>query len=484
MKVQVISKEIIKPSTPTLPHLRNFKLSLLDQLLPPFYIPILIFYPANTSNGDQSSKTKVLKKSLSETLTRYYPIAGRLKDNMVVECNDEGVDYMEAKVNAVMSDCMSVDAVNQLHPSHIVLDDLPKEGPLAAVQVNMFDCGGMALSVCISHKIMDGCTLITFINSWAATACASLSQETMYPTFDAAAIFPALPPGVHVSSLESDDSVQGENVVTKRFLFSNKKIAALRARIAEARSRDVLSKYPTRTEALSALVWNSFMETSRVKVAREISFSAAAPTKGIIRSTANFAVNLRTRLNPPLPQVSFGNIIMDATAESTIVDHDEIPPGFVEMLVYLISQLRLGVSKINEEYIRKLQEGDVEFLKALDEASHSNENEEKVHICWISSLCSFPMYEMDFGWGKPLWIATNTFSEYKNTLYLVDTKCGTGIEAWVSLEEEDMAIFEQDQHVLQYASSTFYTPNYSVTGFTNYPSLGNGNTEKEPLSRL
>ncbi|MCL7051672.1 hypothetical protein MKW94_029940 [Papaver nudicaule] len=459
MKVQVISKEIIKPSSPTPPHLRNFKLSLIDQLLPPFYVPIVIFYPASDDHGtnsnihDQSSKSELLKKSLSETLTRFYPIAGRIRDNILIDCNNEGVDYIEAKVNGVMSDFMSVDVVHQLHPSHIMLDDVAKEAQLA-VQVNLFDCGGIGISISMSHKIVDACTAITFINGWAATARAAPRHEILYPTFDSAAIFPALPPGVQVSSLESDDSVQGENVVTKMFVFTAPKIAALRARIAELRSGNVLSKYPTRTEALSALIWKSFIETSRVKAARKHALSPA-PRKPIVKSVANYAVNLRTRLNPPLPQASFGNILMDATAESTTTIDGENTHEFVDTLARLIGQLRLGVSRINGDYIRKLQEGDVEFLKSLDEISHdsSGEGEEKVQICWISSLCRFPFYEADFGWGKPSWVALNTNAEYKNSLFLMDTKCGTGIEAWVSLEEDDMAIFEEDQDLLQYVKS-------------------------------
>jgi hypothetical protein len=39
---------------------------------------------------------------LSEILTLFYPLAGRyIKDNLSVDCNDEGVELLEAKVDGV-----------------------------------------------------------------------------------------------------------------------------------------------------------------------------------------------------------------------------------------------------------------------------------------------------------------------------------------------------------------------------------------------
>lgn len=47
MEVQIISKQNVKPSSPTPSPLRNFKLFLLDQLATAPYAPILLFYPMN-----------------------------------------------------------------------------------------------------------------------------------------------------------------------------------------------------------------------------------------------------------------------------------------------------------------------------------------------------------------------------------------------------------------------------------------------------
>ncbi|KAH7515582.1 hypothetical protein FEM48_Zijuj10G0041900 [Ziziphus jujuba var. spinosa] len=58
-----------------------------------------------------------------------------------------------------------------------------------------------------------------------------------------------------------------------------------------------------------------------------------------------------------------------------------------------------------------------------------------------TSWCKFPLYETDYGFGKPVWVSS-TIVAFKNTIVLVDTKQGDGIEAWVALEEENMLIFE------------------------------------------
>ncbi|KAK4414286.1 (13S,14R)-1,13-dihydroxy-N-methylcanadine 13-O-acetyltransferase AT1 [Sesamum alatum] len=108
--VQVISKELIKSSSSTPQHLRNLKLSLLDQLSPPVYIPIIFFYEADelrglSSNTDRAQLCRNLKQSLSDTLTAFYPLAGKIDpENVAVCCDDTGVEFIEAHANAHLRD--------------------------------------------------------------------------------------------------------------------------------------------------------------------------------------------------------------------------------------------------------------------------------------------------------------------------------------------------------------------------------------------
>jgi shikimate O-hydroxycinnamoyltransferase len=106
MNVEIVSREIVKPSSPTPHHLRNFKLSILDQIAPPFYTSIIFFYDSKQDdlNGDEFERSSSLKKSLAETLTRFYPLAGTLVyEDFSIDCNDEGVDYIQARAPCKLS---------------------------------------------------------------------------------------------------------------------------------------------------------------------------------------------------------------------------------------------------------------------------------------------------------------------------------------------------------------------------------------------
>ncbi|CAB4264178.1 unnamed protein product [Prunus armeniaca] len=71
----------------------------------------------------------------------------------------------------------------------------------------------------------------------------------------------------------------------------------------------------------------------------------------------------------------------------------------------------------------------------------------------FSSYCRFPLYDSDFGWGRPTWVGSPALT-YKNLVLFMDTKEGGGIEAYVSLEGEVMAKFECDSELLSYVAPT------------------------------
>ncbi|XXG73298.1 hypothetical protein AAC387_Pa07g2245 [Persea americana] len=229
--------------------LSSYKLSLLDQLAPPFYVPLVLFYTRHGHGQHQNS----LKTSLSETLTHLYPFAGRLKDEYHVDCNNQGVEFTEARVNVQLAEFLrqpEVDVLNPLfrfNPFHITLGmEL-----LVAIQLNIFEWGGMAIVVLLSHKIADGATIKAFLNAWSATAWGV--DGVIQPKFMANSLFPAW------ASRTQYFCTTEEKILTVRFMIDALKIAAL-INLPASSSQ---GWRPTRIEVVSALIWGAFM---RVRV--------------------------------------------------------------------------------------------------------------------------------------------------------------------------------------------------------------------------
>ncbi|XP_076900826.1 epi-neemfruitin B synthase L1AT-like [Bidens hawaiensis] len=159
----IVSQETIKPSSPTPPHLRTHHLSLPDQMAPNSMIRLLFFYKNDTVVGD----VNILKKSLSQTLSSYYPFAGRfLAPSMpIIDCSDQGVEFLEVSNDSRLSDFifkrdLDESILDQLIPNYAI-----GENPnLAEVRLNHFKCGAAALGLSIPHKLGDGFTMANFFN--------------------------------------------------------------------------------------------------------------------------------------------------------------------------------------------------------------------------------------------------------------------------------------------------------------------------------
>ncbi|MCL7043965.1 hypothetical protein MKW94_008320 [Papaver nudicaule] len=434
MEVIIISSENIKPSSPTDDHLKTFKLSSLDRYRPSEYIPLILFYTPDPTDTNFDSISDRLKKSLSETLTRFHPIAGRIRDNNTwVECNDEGVEYIETRVNGKVSDfTMTSKLLHQLVPVH---KNLPTEVP-AVIQVNFFDGGGVAITVCISHKIGDTCTYATFINSWAATARGAPADLVACPSFDSQSLFPIPEPDTDSDwrGYGSSDEEENDNLVTKRLVFDGEKVSALRERIG-----DMLTtlKYPTRVEAVSALIWKSAMEAVRAT-----SPGPAGDMEPEQVSEMNIVVNVRKKMDPPLADSSFGNIFSMATAKASSSS------GGV-YLDDLVGQIRVAIGRIDGDHVKRMQNDE----DSDDEEEGYDHDHDDDNDCWLMSWCNFPLYDIDFGFGKPDWVTTDAMEVLdENDIYLMDTRIGKGVEAWIKLKKEKMDLFLNNQELLEFAA--------------------------------
>ncbi|KAL8227012.1 hypothetical protein R6Q57_016844 [Mikania cordata] len=419
IKIEITATHIVKPSSPTPDNLKRHNLSLLDQLSPLVYPPIIFFYDLKLD----SNLRPRLKSSLSRVLSSFYPYAGRVNEDIFVECNDAGIPYSEAIVDCSLSDVLKrcdLCLMSRFVPLTEESMDLDHTIPLL-VQVNMFKCGGIAIGVCSSHKIGDASNFFTFIREWANVS--QSDNPVLVPEFSISSRFPRL------DFLNFDTGIKiqlNKKLVRKRFVLSASNISSLKAQATPC----------TRVQAVTALIWKCTMNAIK---------KSAKPN--IRSSIAMTLVNMRGRFNPPLPPTSFGNFVGSFLAEKHLDNDNEIE------LRGLVGPLRHGFQDFCDVYMKEVQDSKdgtfaiLNYSKMIGEMLQRN----GVEVFTFSSWCGFPLYDIDFGWGKPRWISvTNT--PFKNGIMMMDTKEGNGIEVWVNLEEDVMAIFEQDHDLLAYCS--------------------------------
>ncbi|KAL2506159.1 HXXXD-type acyl-transferase family protein [Abeliophyllum distichum] len=315
MKVQVMSRKLIKPCEPTPSNLRNFKISYLDEIPQPMNFSVLLYY---LSSGVANQKLNQLEESLAEILPRFYPLAGRyIKENHLVNCSDQGAEYVEAQVDCTLLEHINGfkvnhdDDLNDLLPCEIYAADEITD-PLLAIQVSKFQCGGLAICVSISHRIFDGASMVTFIDAWTS-ACRGDNTETICPVFNSPLLFPSRnivsrdsettmkttkTKDSNIVFLDSETTMKttktkDSNIVSRMFVFDKKAISSLRANAI--RSEESGKRQPSRVILVSALI---------IKALARVNQKIYEKSRGLLLSQA---VNIRERTIPPLPKYSCGN---------------------------------------------------------------------------------------------------------------------------------------------------------------------------------
>ncbi|KAD3337997.1 hypothetical protein E3N88_33518 [Mikania micrantha] len=444
VELEILSKETIKPSSPTPHHLRTYNLSIIDQFMYDIYTPLILFFP-NTNKASvtdvETKRSKRMKEALSQMLTRFYPLAGKIKDSLQIECNDEGIYYMETRVNQTLKDFLDDDPnderVRRLIPEKPYTAESSVGNYVIGIQVNIFKCGGIGLSASVSHKIFDGQTVYTFMKAWAATARGS--QDTVSPSFVASKIFPNNP-GLEYSV--PSKLLATKKLTTKRFGFDSTALALLKTQPVACASS---AHPPTRMEATTSVIWKAAAQAaSKVRP-----FGPQSPHALLS------VVNIRRRASPHLPKESIGNLIDAAGAIC-------FPGGQLD-LPTLMGKLRESITKIDSNHIENMKgevRGHETFNEMLRGYNRMADMTAEGDCMFASSLLNSRMYELDFGWGKPIWFYIMNGGVVR-FVSLNDTLKGGGVEAIVTLSPEEMEIFEHDSELLSYAkdsSATTATP--------------------------
>ncbi|KAB1223940.1 Vinorine synthase [Morella rubra] len=121
----------------------------------------------------------------------------------------------------------------------------------------------------------------------------------------------------------------------------------------------------------------------------------------------------------------------------------------------MVEAIKESVEKINSDYLRNV-EGD-KGLSAIRGQLYPMAPLvlfSKAEIFAFTSWLTFGLEDLDFGWGKPIWVGAmgGVGPAFRELIIFTKSNGVNAIEAWVTLKEKEMAVLEDDPEFLAFAA--------------------------------
>ncbi|PWA65760.1 spermidine hydroxycinnamoyl transferase [Artemisia annua] len=445
MRVTANPSYMVKPAEPTWSG--RLPLSELDHTGMTTHVPTIYFYKQPSQNW--ATVLQTLITSLASILVHFYPLAGRLVfiagGRLELDCNTAGVQFTEAFADVKLvdlDDFLEFPIFDNLIPKVDYCNTQVEETPLLLLQVTRFLCGGWSLGFCISHAAVDGQSAIHFLSEWAR-ACRG--EPLGSPPHLDRKVFRAGDPPATSSNIGIEQHTQfcplpfllgqtsNENERRMETTVTNLKLTEthvrkLRNKANEYRKSETERGF-TRYEAVTAHAWQTSCKVRNLE-----------PNQPTI---IGICIDVRTRMEPPLPEKYFGNAIVDMIATGT---SGEIVS---ETLGYVSSKIRDTIAKADDEYVNSM----IDFLKNQPDLTKFQDlqsikdgegpfygNPNLSVISWLT----LPMYGVDFGWGKEYFTGPGTHdAEDGDFLILPGEEGGGSLVVALCLQARHMEDFKR-----------------------------------------
>ncbi|KAK7283631.1 hypothetical protein RIF29_13272 [Crotalaria pallida] len=399
-----------------------------------YYNQKLLFYKGDGDDFDFEGMVKKLKDGLSKVLEEFHQLAGKIgKDDegvFRVEYDDDmqGVEVTEAVAEDIgiadLTVAESTKILKELIPYSGVLNLEGMHRPLLAIQLTKLK-DGLAMGCAFNHAVLDGTSTWQFMSSWAEI-CSGAPSTTALPFLDRTKSRNTRVK-LDLSLPEPKDRPNGDAkpepiLREKIFKFSESAIDKIKSTVNENPPSDGSKPFST-FQALSTHIWRHVTHARNLKPEDYTVFTVF--------------VDCRKRVNPPMPEEYFGNLIQaifTVTAAGLLLVH---PP-------------QLGASLIQKAI-------EAHDAKAIDERNKEWESAPKifefkdagVNCVAVGSSPRFKVYDIDFGFGKPENVRSGTNNKFDGMIYLYPGKSGgRSIDVELTLEPEAMGRLEQDKEFL------------------------------------
>ncbi|CAI8611123.1 unnamed protein product [Vicia faba] len=444
-KVTLKSCYSVRPKEPTWNGV--LPLSEWDQIGIITHVPTIYFY--HPTQDWLTSPTKIshtLKESLSKVLVTFYPLAGRLQwqenGRFDLECNSSGVQFIEAQSTLALSEFNDFSPSSEYYRYLIPQVDytLPiQDIPLIFVQLTNFKCGGVSIGLLISHAVADGQSALHFTSEWARLARGETIKTT--PFFDRSVVSLKSqccnsvnewefnqPPSLLGNSDGVEETKRKSTVAIIK--VSKVQLEKLRKTANESWEKPSNGRGFTRYEIVTSHVWRSACK--------------ARGHRNDQPTVLGVCVDWRNRVEPNLPKGYFGNATLDIMATSLAGDLMSKPLG------YASSRIREAIEKVNDEYVRQVSDyfkkqedltkfQDVHAMIRNDDKGPFYGNPNLGVVSWLT----LPIYGLDFGWGREIYMGPGTHEIDGDSLLLPSHDHDGSLSVAICLQELYMDAFKK-----------------------------------------
>lgn len=400
--------------------------SNVDLVVPRMHTPSVYFYrPSGAANFFDP---QVMKEALSKVLVPFYPMAGRLRRDedgrIEIDCNAEGVLFVEADTGSVIDDFGDFAPtleLRQLIPTVDYSGDIGSYS-LLILQVTHFKCGGVSLGVGMQHHVADGASGLHFINTWSDMARGL--DITIPPFIDRTLLRARDPPQPAFHHIEYQPPPQlktplpnAQNTNVCIFRITRDQLNTLKNKSKEDGNTISYSSYVM----LAGHVWRCACKARSLPADQD--------------SKMYIATDGRSRLRPALPPGYFGNVIFTTTPVAVAGDLMSKP------LWYAASKIHNALARMDDEYLRSaLDYLEIQpDLTALVRGAHTF----RCPNIGITSWTRLPIYDADFGWGRPIFMGPGGIALEGLAFALPSPTNDGSLSIAISLQEDHMKLFQK-----------------------------------------
>ncbi|KAI3943685.1 hypothetical protein MKW98_004190 [Papaver atlanticum] len=439
IRVKLIKKTNVYPSSKKLGR-QECPLVTFDLPYVTFYYnQKLLLYKSSGADGDDfkfEETVEKLKEGLAFILEDFFPLAGKLEKDeegvLKVVCEEEcvGVEVVEAVAEGVdvaeLAESESSSILHEIVPYHGIMNLEGLHRPLLVIQFTKLK-DGLAIGCAFNHAILDGMSTWHFLSSWAEICRGSttISVQPFHDRTKARNTRVKLDLPESAAAFEKPAASNGEEKHTpepqlreKIFRFSGSTIEKIKSKANENLPSD--SKPFSTFQALGSHIWCAVTRARNLKPEDYTVFTIFA--------------DLRKRVDPPMPDSYFGNLIQ---AIFTVTAAGALLSNPAE---YGLKALQ-GVIKSH----------DAKTINERNAAWESNPvlfkyKDAGINCVAVGSSPRFPVYEVDFGFGKPERVRSGTNNKFDGMVYLYQGKDGgNSMDVEITLDPEAMKNLEADE---------------------------------------